>query len=705
MKKVYAFILIFFLALSTNAQRIKSVSPNSGSAGQTLNVTITGGNTRFTQGSNSIDLNISSYFNGGSSTFIQASGTSNCSIINDTTIVYNIVIPSNVIEGYYDFSMFSNDWLPYGLRDAFYVNAPTSPKLKSVSPNVVYAGQTLNVTITGSNTNFTQGSNTTGINISSYFNGGSSAFYQASGTTNCTVINDTTIIYNLSIPNNIIEGYYDITMFTSDWLVYGLKNAFYINAPGSPKLKTVTPNVGSPGQTLNVTITGSNTSFTQGSNATDMNISSYFGGGSSTFYQGSGTTNFTVINDTTIIYNLTIPNNTIEGYYDVSMYTADWVQYGLRDAFYVNPRPSPLIKSVSPNSTNSGTTLNVTINCSNTHFTQASSTTIEFSFDPGNAVNSYSVLNDSQLVASLTIPSNIYTDDYDVYVSNDIDGDMNLFDSFHVTGSPCSINAGYSYIDNGNGNYSFNNSSTGNIVNFHWNFGDGTSSNGSSPSHTFTANGDYVVVLTVIDALSLYGYCYDYQAQLIHVTGVNNPLNCNAAFSVIPDTNFNKVYIFNCSTGNNLSYFWDFGDGNYSTNPYPNYSYSGVGPFNLCLSVNDGAGCSSIYCDSIGINGTVVKPSGFTINVNEPMSLGINNSLDGSINTILITPNPSNGFYNLEIKDLKESIPVSVYDLVGNVIYQKIIYSTKSSLDIRNLPSGVYFLKAGSLKPVRIIKK
>jgi hypothetical protein len=57
------------------------------------------------------------------------------------------------------------------------------------------------------------------------------------------------------------------------------------------------------------------------------------------------------------------------------------------------------------------------------------------------------------------------------------------------------------------------------------------------------------------------------------------------------------------------------------------------------------------------------------------------------------------------IKDLNEAIPVSVYDLVGNLIYQKIIYSTNSSLDIRILPSGVYFLKAGSLRPVRIIKK
>ncbi|MFM7015563.1 MAG: PKD domain-containing protein, partial [Bacteroidota bacterium] len=378
---------------------------------------------------------------------------------------------------------------------------------------------------------------------------------------------------------------------------------------------------------------------------------------------------------------------------------------GLKDAFYVNPRPLPAIKSIAPNNVNAGTNQSVIINCSNTHFTQASSTTIEFSYNPTNAVNSYNVLNDSQLVANITVPSNIYTDDYDVYVSNDIDGDMNLFDSFHVNGTACSINAAYAYVDNGNGNYSFSNSSSGNIVNTNWNFGDGTSSTSLSPNHTFTANGDYVVVLTVTDALSPYGYCYDYSAQLIHVTGVTNPLTCNASFSIIPDTNLNKVYIFNCSTGNNLSYFWDFGDGNSSTNPYPNYSYTGVGPFNLCLTVNDGMGCSSTYCDSISINGTVVKQSGFTISVNEPTALGVNNNLTASTSSLLVSPNPSNGLFSLEMKNLNSALPINVFDMLGNLVYQRMINSSKSTLDIRSFPAGVYILRVEGQNPVRLIKK
>ena len=52
MKKIYSAALsILFATVVAPAQTITSVSPSSASAGQTLNVTITGSGTNFTSGS------------------------------------------------------------------------------------------------------------------------------------------------------------------------------------------------------------------------------------------------------------------------------------------------------------------------------------------------------------------------------------------------------------------------------------------------------------------------------------------------------------------------------------------------------------------------------------------------------------------------------------------------------------------------------
>ncbi len=570
-----------------------------------------------------------------------------------------------------------------------------SQEITSVSPSSANAGETLDVTITGLNTTFTQGSST-GLNISNYFGQGSASILQNS----YNVINDTSVIYNLTVQNTAISGNYDFSMYNSNWQQFGLENAFFVNAPSSEQIVSVSPSSANAGATLDVTITGLNTTFTQGS-STGLNISSYFGQGSASILQNS----YNVINDTSIVYNLTVQNTAITGNYDFSMYNSNWQQFGLQDAFYVGPLPPPSILSVSPSTANAGETLNVTITGVNTHFTQASSTSIEFSFDPINGVNSYNIISDTEILANVTVPSNVYSDFYDVHIDNNIDGNLNLFNSFEVIGNPCSIAAAYTFNDNGSGNYTFSNTSSGNIVNVDWNFGDGNSSINNSPSHTFVANGDYVVVLTVTDSLSLNGYCFDYQAQLIQVTGVVNPVSCNAGFSMIPDTSSNYVYAFNNSTGNNLSYFWDFGDGNTSTDQFPNYTYLTTGPFYLCLTVDDGVGCNSVYCDSIGIGGTIVKQTGFTINVTAPNTLGISDPENYSSNLISIYPNPGNGMYTLDIKEFNQPKSLKIYDIQGNLIFHKDINIPTSIIDIRNVSSGIYLVKIEGEKPIRIVKE
>lgn len=56
------------------------------------------------------------------------------------------------------------------------------------------------------------------------------------------------------------------------------------------------------------------------------------------------------------------------------------------------------------------------------------------------------------------------------------------------------------------------------------------------------------------------------------------------------------------------TYLWDFGDGTTSTEPYPTHTYPGFGPYNLCVTITDGTGCTSTTCDSVAVD-----PDGFII--------------------------------------------------------------------------------------------
>ena len=66
----------------------------------------------------------------------------------------------------------------------------------------------------------------------------------------------------------------------------------------------------------------------------------------------------------------------------------------------------------------------------------------------------------------------------------------------------------------------------------------------------------------------------------------------------------NELWLWNLSSGGsgNYSFVWDFGDGTSSTDPYPTHIYPNGGPYVLCLTIDDGAGCSDTYCDSISVD-------------------------------------------------------------------------------------------------------
>jgi PKD repeat protein len=138
-----------------------------------------------------------------------------------------------------------------------------------------------------------------------------------------------------------------------------------------------------------------------------------------------------------------------------------------------------------------------------------------------------------------------------------------------------------------------------NAVSYTWDFGDNTSGTGAFPQHIYTASGTYNVCVTVATA----GGCIASYCDSVTVTAVTG---CNASFNASNNGLLNTVSFTNTSTGNNLVYFWDFGDGTTSTLINPLHTYSGNGTYTVCLTIGDPAtGCQDTYCTAVTVGNSV----------------------------------------------------------------------------------------------------
>lgn len=227
------------------------------------------------------------------------------------------------------------------------------------------------------------------------------------------------------------------------------------------------------------------------------------------------------------------------------------------------------------------------------------------------------------------------------------------------------------------------------FFNYSWNFGDGNTSTSTFPTHTFGSAGTYNVCMTINDPTSNCAdttICQSYTVNPSAFSGM-----CNANFSWFIDSlQNNQLNLFNTSSGTITDYYWDFGDGNSSTQAYPVHNYPTNGPYYVCLTVSDSvSGCSSIYCDTIF---DPVKSPGMNINV-YPFSgsTGTANveDLDLQKDVLEIYPNPGSDqvYVGLEFGEIKS---LNIYDLQG----RKTISESQSSEwgNTESLNKGVYII-------------
>jgi len=170
----------------------------------------------------------------------------------------------------------------------------------------------------------------------------------------------------------------------------------------------------------------------------------------------------------------------------------------------------------------------------------------------------------------------------------------------------------YAVPDTGNPmNVHFYDQSVGNNISYwHWEFGDGLSSNDRNPAHLYAQSGIYYVCLTIRSNDST---CYSVRCDTLFVNGNNG---CQAQFTWYSDS-LNTVYFTDLSTEAGY-WFWDFGDplsgsANTSTLQNPIHMFTASGTFSVCLTIHNHAGtCESTWCTNVPVGGNTECNSYFT---------------------------------------------------------------------------------------------
>jgi PKD repeat protein len=126
------------------------------------------------------------------------------------------------------------------------------------------------------------------------------------------------------------------------------------------------------------------------------------------------------------------------------------------------------------------------------------------------------------------------------------------------------------------------------LVQFTWNFGDGTSGSGFQTTHVFTSANTFQVVLSVLDDANQ-------KVTLAHTITISTG-NPTPAFTSLVQTAATHTMFFDAggSTAANgatiVTYQWAFGDGSTATGQTAVHSYSGANTYSVRLTVTDSLG-------------------------------------------------------------------------------------------------------------------
>lgn len=318
MKKIYLLFVVCLIFGLESIGQTATMNPNSARRLDQLTVTITGNGYTFTPGSNTLQF----FRNGSPTIHIRVNN-----LLPDgaNKLRANLFVQSSATVGNYTYQVKNSFQSGSAASTNNFIVRPDTGKARLVSmmPNVTQPGEVLRVLITGENTHFLQASQT---NMLLFFKNGSST-NEVYGDPDEIISNNAMFALIYTSPQ-AASGKYDLELdnpFENVALPDALTVAGTNNKPG---IVSLTPAIGGIGETLSVTILGTRTKFTSGSPTVV-----FFRQGTPTV--GMQINNYTKVNDSNLVVNLTIQPGVSRGFYQVAYANGLGDVYDKSNAFEV----------------------------------------------------------------------------------------------------------------------------------------------------------------------------------------------------------------------------------------------------------------------------------------------------------------------------------------------------------------------------------
>ncbi|MFI5220540.1 MAG: PKD domain-containing protein, partial [Bacteroidia bacterium] len=211
-----------------------------------------------------------------------------------------------------------------------------------------------------------------------------------------------------------------------------------------------------------------------------------------------------------------------------------------------------------------------------------------------------------------------------------------------------------------------------------WDFDDGNTSTLQNPTHQYLTAGTYQVELIATNAFG--------SDTIVNSVTVNT-IVAQIQYSGIMQVG--QPISFTCPTPNALTWFWDFGDGFFSSLQSPIHTYAATGNYTVTLTITGAGGCT-VQTDTL---------------------ISIITGIDeyGNTTEFYIAPNPFVDETTVHYTVLsQQNISIVIFDAKGTLVYKPVNdekkVAGKYNVSCPNLSPGIYFVQLRAGEQTRVLR-